>query len=171
MAIGVVVAGHGVRGLARVKPYNPESSIFEGCESLWLKRRADTDATRFVVTRSSPHKRVFLVSLEGIESLNALEPWIKSEVYCEAALLPKPQEGEVYHFEAVGLTVQTTSGEVVGVVRDVLALPGHDAWVLEASDARGRREVLIPVVGEIVKEVDLRQGIAIIDPPQGLLEN
>jgi len=49
-----------------------------------------------------------------------------------------------------------------------MPLPANDVWVVEAGSPA--REVLIPVVGEIVKEVDLREGIARIDPPRGLLD-
>ena len=40
-------AGHGVRGLARIKPFNPESPALAACEDVWLKRRDEDRPTRF----------------------------------------------------------------------------------------------------------------------------
>ncbi len=159
-----------MRGLARVKPYNPDSPSLATCSELWLKRRSDDSATRFEVTQTRPYKQIFLVGLEGIESLNDLEPWFRSEVSVDRRTLPEPEEGEIYHFEAIGLTVRTIDGDDVGKIVEIMPLPNNDVWVLESIGDGPPREILIPVVSEIVKEIDLTQGFALIDPPLGLLD-
>ena len=84
--------------------------------------------------------------------------------------LPPAGEDEFYHFEAIGLRVETTEGLDVGKVTDVLDLPAGDTWVVRMSPVEGRRrEALIPVVDDIVVEVDLRRGVAVIDAIPGLL--
>lgn len=154
-----------------MKPYNPDSPTLADCDTVWLKRRGDAAPTKFAVRESRPHKRIFLVSLEGIDSLTALEPWFKSEVSVERSSVPAPNEGELYHFEAIGLEVTTVDGDVVGRIREVMPLPANDVWVVETKeDGKPSREVLIPVVSDIVKEVDLKEGTARIDPPRGLLD-
>lgn len=158
-----------MRGLARVKPHNPDSPALASCQVLWLARREGEKPTRFEVTETRPHKNVFLVGLEGIQSLDDLEPWIRSEVSVECRSIPDAGEGEIYHFEAIGLRVRTTEGEEIGTVAEVMPLPANDLWVVRRETAGGA-EILIPVVGEIVKEIDLQSGIARIDPPPGLLE-
>lgn len=159
-----------MRGLARVKPYNPGSDGLARCREVWLRRRSDECAARFAVRERRPHGSVFLLALEGIDSLNALEPWRGSEVSLDPATLPQLRDDEVYHYEVIGLEVKTCDGADVGVVRRVLPLPGNDVWVVEATNDAGAREVLIPVVGAIVKEIDLARGVALVDPPPGLLE-
>ena len=44
-------------------------------------------------------------------------------------------------------------------------MPANDLWVVRDGD----RESLIPVVEPIVVEIDLPAGVAIIDPPAGLV--
>lgn len=170
LSVGTLVAGHGVRGLARVKPHNPDSPALAGCTAVWLKPRTADRATRFDVKRVQAYKKLFLVGLDGIDSLNDLEPWFRSEVSVEMSTVPEAEGGEFYHFEVIGLTVKTVDGEAVGKIIEVLAHPGNDLWVLESVGAGPLREILIPVVGEIVKEVDLAEGFAVIDPPLGLLD-
>lgn len=113
---------------------------------------------------------MFLLGLEGIGSLNDLEPWLRSEVLIPTSAIPDPGEGELYHFEAIGLTVRTTDGATVGRVVEVMPLPASDLWVVESSPDGVGREILIPVVGAIVKEIDLGERVAVIDPPRGLLD-
>ncbi len=113
---------------------------------------------------------MLLVGLAGIGSRSDLERWIGSEVHVDATTLPAAGEGELYDFEAIGLAVHTTGGILVGTVIDVLPSPANDLWVVEATPADGGREILIPVVGAIVIEIDLKSRVAVIDPPAGLLE-
>ena len=119
----------------------------------------------FPVRTSRRHKRVFLVDLEGIDNLDELTPWIGSEVQVPASALPKVGDESHYHWEVIGLEVHTRAGDFVGRIEEILALPANDLWVVRDGD----RESLVPVVDEIVCEVDLLRGIATIDPPAGLI--
>ncbi len=175
--LGYLVAGHGVRGLARVRLFNPVSTVLGTVESVSLVPRQG--ATRsFRVVQSRPHKNEVLLGLEGIDSLDLLEPWIGSRVEVEVSCLPAPGSGELYHFESIGLCVETADGTKVGTVSDVLSMPGHDVWVVqrttptegESEASPSAREILIPLVGSIVREIDLSTRRAVIDPPEGLID-
>lgn len=171
--LGKVVAGHGVRGLARVKPFNPGSPALSHCREAWLARPRDGHRELKRIRECRPHQSLFLVAFEGIDSLDALEPWIGSAVEVEAATLPEPGDSELYQYEALGLEVFTVDGRRVGTVVDVMALPGNDVWVVRPGEGPGEAagpEVLIPVVGPIVTRIDLAARRALITPIPGLLD-
>ena len=142
------MGGHGVRGLGRVKPFNPESPSLAACGAVWLQRRTDARPTRFPIRHRQPHKGMFLFGFEGIDDLTKLEEWIPSEVSVEQDGVPR-SEDELYHFEAIGLEVQTTDGVVVGTIIEVMPLPANDVWIIEAKDDP-KREILVPVVDAII---------------------
>jgi len=169
--LGKVVAGHGVRGLARVKPFSARSPALEASDHAWLVDAAGR-RRRFAIVECRPHKGVYLVGFEGIDSLDALQPWIGSAIEIPVADLPPPGEGEIYHHEAIGLEVRTTDGRRVGTVAGVETMPGNDCWVVRTDpDAEGHtRDCLVPAVAPILSHVDLRARVAVIDPPQGLLD-
>ena len=48
----------------------------------------------------------------------------------------------------------------------MMSLPANDVYVI----ARGKKEVLIPVVPEIVRSVDIQMGLVTITPMDGLLD-
>ncbi len=170
--MGELVAGHGVRGLARVKPYNPTSPTLTTCESVWLVHGPSGRRASFRIRECRRHRGHFLLGFEGIASLNDLEPWIGSVVEADASSIPSPGEDEIYHFEALGLEVRTVSGEPLGTVVEVMALPAQDVWVIHgAPGANGRpREVLLPIAPNVVREIDLVARLATVDPPPGLVE-
>lgn len=67
--------------------------------------------------------------------------------------------------DLLGATVVADNGEIIGELVDMMSLPANDVYVIE----RGKKEVLIPVVPEIVRAVDVQMGIVTITPMDGLL--
>lgn len=63
--------------------------------------------------------------------------------------------------------VETTAGEKIGRVQDVMTLPAN--WVLQVVDDDGR-ELLIPVIDEVIREVDRSSGRVVIEAIAGLLD-
>jgi 16S rRNA processing protein RimM len=165
--LGKLVAGHGVRGLARIKPFHAGSPALACSPHLWL-HHSDGRRERFAVAERRQHKQMFLVRLVGMDRLEDLAPWIGSIVEIERAALPATTGGEIYAFEAIGLTVATLAGERLGEVLETLTLPANDVWVVLRPDGR---EQLIPVIPDVVREIDLASRCATIDPLPGLVED
>jgi 16S rRNA processing protein RimM len=58
------------------------------------------------------------------------------------------------------------SGREIGKVEDVLKMPANDVLVVRSGD----REVLLPVVKAVIKEVDAESGRITIVEMEGLLD-
>jgi 16S rRNA processing protein RimM len=82
---------------------------------------------------------------------------------------PSRDPDEFGDYELIGLRVQTTSGEPVGVVADVLH-HGQDVLVIDGTGERAGSEILVPFVRPLVPEVDTGAGLLVIDPRPGLLD-
>ena len=154
-----------------MKPFNPTSPTLTACDRIWLVHERSGRRASFRVRENRRHKGLFLLGLEGIDSLNDLEPWIGSSVEADADAIPEAGSGEVYHFEVVGLEVRTVAGETLGTVDEVMSLPAQDVWVIHGTGPDGKpREILLPAVDPVVREIDLSARVAIVDPPPGLVE-
>jgi len=86
-------------------------------------------------------------------------------LYLPASELPRLPEGEFYSFELAGLMCESTTGEHLGVVVEVLELPSNDVLLIRPDQGR---DFLVPAVGDIVRHVDLAGGRLIIDDRPGL---
>lgn len=73
--------------------------------------------------------------------------------------------GHYYVYQIIGLEVETTAGDRLGVVGQVLTTGANDVYVVKGPS----QELLIPAVAQVVKEVDLRRGKMIVEPIEGLL--
>ena len=88
----------------------------------------------------------------------------------DPSLLSRVQlpEGQFYDWELDDCAVETTSGQRVGRVREVMRVEGGVEMLVVEGDKR--REHLIPMVQSIVIDIDTAQKRILIDPPPGLLE-
>ena len=68
--------------------------------------------------------------------------------------------------DLLGAAVVTDNGEVIGELVDMISLPANDVYVIK----QGKKEVLIPVIPEIIRSVDLQMGLVTITPMDGLLD-
>ena len=69
-------------------------------------------------------------------------------------------------FVSVTDSVVADNGENIGELVDMISLPANDVYVIK----QGKKEVLIPVIPEIIRSVDLQMGLVTITPMDGLLD-
>ena len=106
-----------------------------------------------------------MVKFEGIDSRNAAE-LLRGPVYVSEDQRRELQEGQYWQHDLVGCRVQTVSGDDVGQISSVVGGPAQDLLSVD----RGGRSVLVPLVKEIVIDVDIDARRVTIAPPAGLVD-
>ncbi|HVM95960.1 MAG TPA: ribosome maturation factor RimM, partial [Candidatus Acidoferrales bacterium] len=163
--LGRLVNVHATRGELRLLPYNPETSTLHA-GSIVVLRRNNGQVQEHRVTALRPHKRFLLLTLAGCTTMNAAESLVGSEVCVTEADLPALAAGEFYHYQLVGMTVVDLNGNRLGEVHEILTLAGNDLCVVRD----GSKEILVPMVAGIVREIDHAQRRIVVDPPEGLVD-
>lgn len=103
--------------------------------------------------------KLVVVQVSGITEREDALAWVGAEVVIDRNQLPKPEPGEYYWTDLVGLTVVTADGTELGVVERLMETGANDVLVV-----RGDRERLIPfVTPDVVKDVDLASGRLTVD--------
>lgn len=100
---------------------------------------------------------------EGIDTRDEAEALIGQYIF---ASVNDADEINRISSELIHASVYTEDGFWVGELTDILWLPANDVYVIQSDS----REILIPVIEEIVKDFDVEQGMIIIHPMDGLLE-
>ena len=106
-----------------------------------------------------------VLKLEGVDDRAGAQALTGSELGVRMAEVWPVPEGTYYVFDLVGCRVVGNSGEI-GVIREVLKMPANDVLVVDS----GSREVLIPAVKSVVREVDLEGRVVTIEEMEGLLD-
>lgn len=139
--IGQIVGAFGIKGQVKVKILTDFVERFDVGRRVWL------DGKPTEVIGQHWHGEQLLLNLSAIANRNDAEAsqWCFIEAVAEEQ--PDLDEDEFLTSDLIGMAVVTDSGEALGYVDDVLALPAQDVLVVG--------ELMIPAVKEYVLEVDL----------------
>src|SRR5207244_502480 len=110
LAVGEVVAAHGLRGLLRVRAYQPPAPSLGPDRLIRLEQAGAGREIR--IAAAAPHGRgLVLVALAGVGDREAAEALVGSRVLVRTADLPPAADDEFYYYEVVGFRVETAGGE------------------------------------------------------------
>lgn len=163
--LGTIVGTHGLRGDLKVRPLSDDSTSLATAREIVL-RCADGSLQSVRPLRASLHKGVWLVRLEGRESIGAAQPLVGCEVLMHYRDLPAPATDEFYWHQLQGLKVIDRHLGELGVLTDLMSTAAHDIYVVQGPFG----EVLIPVVAEFVLDIDPEAGWVRVELPEGLVQ-
>ncbi|MFN2389051.1 MAG: ribosome maturation factor RimM [Actinomycetota bacterium] len=128
-------------------------------------RLAHADGRTLIVEDARVHGDRFLVKFVGVDDRGGAEE-LRGALYVGHDELRELGDGELWVHDLIGCDVWTRDGSLVGEVVDHLARPAQDLIAVRTSSG----ETLVPLVANIVVEVDLAARRVVIDPPQGLID-
>lgn len=163
--LGRIVNTHGIRGELRVLPHNPASSTLIERTTLVLGRRDGGVETRRI-TGARPHKQFVLLQLDGVATAEAAEALVGCTVSMPRAELPPAGPAAAYHVDLIGCRVESTAGQALGTVREVIVTGSNDVCVVRGAG----REYLIPLVADVVAALDTTARTITVHPLPGLLD-
>jgi len=157
--IGKIVNTQGLRGDVRIYPDTDYVERFEELEYVYVEGISE----KFIIEKVRYKKNLAIVKFKGFDHINDVEKYKNKIVYTERVEL---EEGRFYVEDLLGLKiVDETRGEI-GVLKDVLQNPAHDLYLIRTAAGE---DVLIPVVDEFVKDINMEEGIIHVTLIEGLI--
>ncbi len=77
---------------------------------------------------------------------------------------PQLPDGEYFHFQLLGLRVETTEGELLGKITEILETGSNDVYVVKGETG----EVLVPALTGVITDVRVDEGVMLVSLPEGL---
>jgi 16S rRNA processing protein RimM len=165
LRVGRITGAHGLKGALRLRPDNPDSDTLEQVARVFLESAGQAREFRLTgMTRLNATTR--RITLEGVADVNAAEALKGAVVMLAAEDVPAAKPGEFYYYEAIGCEVFLTDGRRLGAIEEIFSTGAHDIWVVRDSE----REVLVPVIEDVVKAMDFAARRVTIEPIPGLLD-
>jgi 16S rRNA processing protein RimM len=163
--VGRIARAHGIRGqvIVNLETDFPEQRFRPGSK-MFTKRGPSVDPLVLTTVRFQNGRPV--IGLEGVQTMNDAEALAGLELRVPVDELAPLPDGTFYHHDLVGCQVVTARGEEVGTVEGVEGDIGGSRLVV--AGARG--EILIPLVTEICRTIDVPGRRIVIEPPEGLLD-
>ena len=119
--LGEIVGTHGVRGLLRFHPYDRSSDLPPTGRSVYLTAtrtapHGPSTSRSIILDDARPHGSIALLSVRGIDSIEAAEALVGHTLALPEDELPAPDTNEYYVYQLEGLAVVTETGEPLGTV-------------------------------------------------------
>ncbi len=164
LQVGEIVNTHGLRGEVKIVPWTDYPEVFEDFDCVYLEK----NNTKLTIKSIKYQKSNLIVKFDEIPDINEAERLKGSVLYVEREQLGEPEEG-YYICDLLGIKVIDENENEIGVIKDVISTGKcNDVYVLSAKD--GGRDILIPVIDEVVLDVDIDKEICRVHIIEGLLD-
>lgn len=151
--IGKVVNTHGVRGEVKVLPLTDDMKRFDDLDEVSIG-----DKIYQIEGRKYQKDRVIL-KLKGIDSIEDTAKIRNKYIEIERKDVVDLPEDTYFISDVIGCKVIDTDNFEYGKVFDVIQTKNNDVyWV------KGAKEILIPVLKEIVTDINVNDGVIVIRP-------
>jgi 16S rRNA processing protein RimM len=166
LRVGRIAGAHGLHGAIRFRPDNSESDTLEHVNRVFVERESGAAREYRLLGAQRLNRTTIRLVLEGLDNPDDADALHGAALSVAIADLPAKAPGEFYHFEAIGCVVTTTDGRRLGVIEEIIATGANDVWVVRD----GAAEVLVPVIENVVKSIDLNGRLMVIEAVPGLLD-
>ena len=164
LLLGKVMRPHGLDGRLRIYSYAQSPESFLDAGTVYI-RPLNGNITGYKVLSVNPHKKIFIIKLSGLDSIETAEKFRGAEILIGKDTL-KRDEDEFFWFELIGLDVYLDTGRHIGTLKNILPTVSNDIYVI----GEGKSEVFIPAIKNIVKEIDMASRKMIIYQTEGLFD-
>lgn len=161
LEIGQIVNTHGLRGDLKVMPWCDDPEVFHELAYVII------DNEEYDIEKSSIHKNMVLLKLKGIDHINDAEKYRNKVLTVPREELGELPEGTYYICDLLGCSVETDDGRFLGKICDIIKTGSNDVYVVEDAD---KKQVLIPVIDQVIKSVDIEAKQIVITPLKGLID-
>ena len=158
IAIGKIVAPHGVRGDVRVMPLTDFPDRF-----LTMKEVLVGDTRLLPIEEVKFHKQFILLKFRGINDRDAVNALRGQLLNVRREDLVPLAEGDFYVFDLIGMKVFTPADELLGTISDVIETGSNDVYVVERPE---NRPLLVPALKKVVTTIDVAAKIMVIRRPE-----
>ena len=163
LEIGKIVNTHGLRGEVKVVPWTDSAEDFEYISSVYIKIK--NEYKKLTISGVKYQKNNVILKFKEYNDINEILPFKNCVLYAERDELGELPEGVYYIVDLIGLEVYTEDGEFVGKIADVFNAGASDIYDVKRA---GKKDLLLPVIDEVVKNVDIKGGKVTVNIMEGL---
>lgn len=167
LKVGKIVNTHSLKGEVKViSSTDFEEERFKKGSKLLITR--GNQLIREVVVQSyRNHKNFLLVKFEGIDSVEEAEKLKNLQIKIDSDEVGELEENEFYFHQIIGCEVFDENDRNLGEIIDILTPGANDVWVIKGEEGK---EILIPYIEDVVKQIDITSKKVNIEVMEGLID-
>jgi len=165
VALGRFLKPHGVNGELKFDPYLPDEADPGDISNGLVKSAPGYEEREITIASGRIAGRLWLLRPDGVNSSDEAAGFTNRELWIKRSQLAPLPEGQYFSQDIMGSGVFDEQGSEIGVVDDVIQTGANDVWQIART---GGGEVLIPVIPEVVRNVDIENRKIVVRLMDGL---
>jgi 16S rRNA processing protein RimM len=159
---GQISGTHGIRGEVRIHPWSDSPEILSSFKTLYLNEGKEK-----IKVNSRPHGNMVIAKIDGVDTIEQAERYRGKILYLNRDDLDLPDDTWFIE-ELIGCKVyDADSKKLLGEICDVSKTGANDVWHIKANG----KEYLVPVIDDVVINVDIDAGQIVIRPLKGIFDD
>lgn len=161
--VGQIVNTFGIKGQLKVKPFTDDMERFEELKNVYICKK--NEMKKVEIEDVKYNKQCVLLKVKGIEDLTEAEKYKGLFLKIDRKDAKKLPKDTYFIADILGLEVYTDEGELLGKVDDIFPTGANDVYVVKNELGK---QILLPSIPEVIKEIDLEKGKVIVHLIEGL---
>lgn len=162
--IGKIVATHGLQGALILKHVAGQGNWLKKDDVLFVELRKDSHIPYFVTTAKAANDEEYIIQVEDVDTVEAAKKLVGKQVHVKEDVLKDVSADSPLLWIGFNMVDKTKGG--LGPIADVVQ--AGPQW-LATLHIEGK-EVLVPLVDDIIIEVNIRNKYVRVDLPEGLID-
>lgn len=164
MEIGQIVNTYGIKGFVKVVPFTDNINRFEDLKSVYVETKNDLEIYQIEDVKYS--KNTVLLKFKGIDDINQAEKYRNCYLKIDRKDAVELPEDTYFIVDLLDMQVYTDENLPLGKIIDVYPTGSNDIYVVKNDEGK---QILLPAIGQVVKEVDIQNKKMIVHLIDGLI--
>jgi len=148
----------------KVVPYTDDITRFENLKSIYIQTKKKLETVYIEEVKYS--KNLVLLKLKGIDDINTAEIYKNCYIKIDRSQAVQLPEDSYFIVDLIDIEVYTDNNEKLGNIVDVYSTGANDIYVVKNELGK---QVLLPAISEVVKNVDVQNKKMIVYLIEGLI--
>ncbi len=163
ISIGQIIGIYGIKGELKIYPLTDNIKRFDDLDVVFIEK--ENGINKFRVDSIKYFKNLVAVKLEGIDSIESAKALKDKYIKVNRKDAVKLPCDSYFICDLIGAKVFTIENLYLGKVKDIIRTGSNDVYIVKNGD----KEVLIPALKSIFKEINLEKSRLVVELPEGLM--
>lgn len=164
LRVGKIAGTHGLQGAIVLRQIIDDTGWLKKGDVLFIELKRESFIPYFVETAKAANDTEYIITLDEVQDTEEAKKLVGKTVYVKEELLETAKVDSPLMYIGFNLVDKTRGG--VGTIEDVLLMGKQ--WIARLTV--DGKEVLIPLVEEMILDVNYKNKFLRMDLPEGLLD-
>lgn len=165
--IGKIINTHGIKGEVKVMPLTDYPERFELLKKVIVELKGIKSI--YTITSVKYFKQTVILKFSEVKDMDEAEKLKGAMLVIDRKDAVKLPKDSFYIDDIVGCEVFDEKRGSIGSVKEVLQTGSNDVYIVRGSD--NYKEVLVPALKAVVKNIDIENKRIDVTLPEGLLDD